>query len=863
MKGLSVTNLKCDQRVNPIGIDNPKPCFSWELVSELNDVMQVKYHIQVATDTDFSNVVWDVCVNSAESVCIIYAGAELKDRTQYVYRVLVEDAQGAKSPWSEAATFETAFLAINGSVTSAIKARFISGDKATQTTCPVYAKTFALKPRITRARVYATALGIYELYINGARVGADYLTPGWTDYKTRLQYQTYDVTDMLRSGENQIKAMTGPGWFKGELAWEDRKGIYGKTSAVLLQMHIDYADGTSEIIVTDEGFKTCAGPVLFSEIYHGETYDASLEDLSGAAWHDVEVVDYPIERLIAQENYPVRAIQGIKPIELIKTANGETVLDFGQNMVGVVQFMLPEGKAQKGDTVVLKHFEVLDADGNVYTENLRRARQTVEYRASGEGNEVYSPHFTFQGFRYVYVEQFPCEVSTEYFTGIVMHSDMEPTGEFECSDPMLNQLHHNILWGLKGNYVDVPTDCPQRDERLGWTGDAQAFISTACYLMNTAPFFKKWLNDLASDQLENGGVPFVIPNVLDQNAHSSSGWADAATICPWAVYMAYGETEALRRSYPSMRKWVDYIRNASTNGLLFDTGFHYGDWLALDAKEGSYFGATDVTLIATAFYAHSTQIVGKAAALLGYTDDAEAYTKLFDDIKTAFIDEFYTPNGRLASPTQTAHVLALNFGLYGTHKERTIKALVKYIEDNKFHLSTGFLGTPYLLKVLSENGYPEVAYKVLLQQDYPSWLYPITKGATTIWEHWDGIKPDGSMWSKDMNSFNHYAYGAVGDWIYSNIGGINIDPEKPAYKHSLIKPIPGGGITHSKAAIKTVYGRLSVEWNASYEMVNEPEVLKTFTIDITVPHNTTATLVMPGDSAKVYELCSGHHRLDM
>lgn len=533
-------------------------------------------------------------------------------------------------------------------------------------------------------------------------------------------------------------------------------------------------------------------------------------------------------------------IEEIKPIGMFTTPKGETVIDMGQNMVGWVRFAV---KGTAGSKVVLKHAEVLDSDGNFYTANLRTAKQTIEYILKGSGTECFEPHFTFQGFRFVQIEEYPGTPAIEDFMGIVIHSGMEPTGSFECSNPMLNQLQHNIQWGQKGNFVDVPTDCPQRDERLGWTGDAQVFVRTACYNMNVASFFTKWVKDIKADQTAKGGVPHVVPQVLGENDHSSSAWGDAAVICPWTIYLCYGDVRILENQYDSMKAWVEYIRSQGDNEFLWNTGFHFGDWLGLDAKENSYIGATSSDLIATAFFAYSTCIVAKTAKILGHQADTEKYEKLHENILKAFRKEFVTPGGRLAVPTQTAHVLALMFELVEEKdRKRTIDTLVKYLEDEKIHLTTGFVGTPYLCHVLSQNGRLEEAYKLLLQTDYPSWLYQIEKGATTIWEHWDGIKQDGSFWSVDMNSYNHYAYGAIGDWMYQVAAGIKLDEGNPGYKHIVFSPKPGGNLDYVKAQYKSVYGNVISDWSIKDGIM---------TVNVVIPHNTTATVILPNAKSAV------------
>lgn len=862
---LKVIELKCEYVKNPIGIGEKNPRFSWIIESGAKNVMQSSYHLQIALDQQFENIIWDTgIVKSERSVNVMYMGPALSSSARYFFRVKITDNQGNESKWSESAFFETALLD-----SSLWKAKFISPESDNEGDCSkgkYLRKEFALDGEIEFARVYATALGLYELYINGCRVGDALFAPGWTSYNKRLLYQTYDVTDMLNKGTNAAGALVGSGWYKGDLAgWLGRRNVYGNRTALLFQMIIRYKDGRQQIVISDDSWKASDSPVLFSEIYHGEIYDARLEQpgwncagFDDSGWHSAYIIEKDMSTLAAQDGLPVKKHEAFKPVSMFTTPKGEKVLDFGQNMAGWVKFKV---KGKPGDKVILKHAEVLDSDGNFYTENLRSARATVEYILKGNtndntaednktdnysGKEIFEPHFTFHGFRYVMIQEYPGEPSPEDFTAFAIYSDMEPTGYFECSNPLLNQLQHNILWGMKGNFLDIPTDCPQRDERLGWTGDAQVFIRTASYLMNTAPFFKKWLRDLKEDQLKNGGVPYVIPDVLtrfpiddseEPTDHSSTGWGDAAVICPWTIYQCFDDENILKNQYQSMKAWVEYIRKRAEDGVLWNTGFHFADWLALDAKEGSYFGATPNDFVATAFYAYSTQLLSKTAKVLGYKEDYQKYTELYKNIVKAFQNEFFTPAGRLAARTQTAHVLALMFGLVpDQHLNRTVNTLVDLIKENGDHLTTGFLGTPYLCHVLSQNGKIEEAYKLLLREEYPSWLYQVKMGATTIWEHWDGIKPDGSMWSKDMNSFNHYAYGSIGDWMYRTIAGIDIDSHCPGYKKIIIKPNPGGNLTYAKAEYKSMYGLIKVEWKIEN---------KKMIVNLQIPHNTTAIVALP------------------
>jgi alpha-L-rhamnosidase len=842
---LQVVKLRCEYQLNPLGIDVPNPRLSWQIQSAARNVMQSAYRIQVSIqDDDFVNIVWDSGkVVSEQSLHVPYDGELLQVKTRYYFRVKIWAQSEIESAWSEPAFWEMGLVTKDNWVAQWITPA-IAGDDIETEACPLLRTEFKLKGQIKKARIYATALGLYELYFNGVRVGDYLLTPGWTTYSKRLQYQTYDVTKLLSSGANALGAILGNGWYKGTFGFQARKCIYGDKLAFLLQLELDYEDGSTEIVVSDTKWKTATGPICLSEIYDGEIYDARLEkcgwDLPGYAdadWNAVVLLEQTKEVLVSQENEPVKAIETVQPRSLFKTPKGETVLDFGQNMVGWVRFV---ARGPAGATVTLKHAEVLDQEGNFYTDNLRNAKQTIRYILKGEGVEQFEPHFTFQGFRYVKVEEYPGEPNITDFTGIVIHSAMEPSGRFECGHELVNQLQHNILWGQKGNFVDVPTDCPQRDERLGWTGDAQVFAGTACFNMNTARFFAKWLHDLKADQRSNGSVPVVIPDIIDDQylkQDSACGWADAAVIVPWTLYLCYGDRRILQEQYDSMKAYVEYIKSRAANGLLWNCGFHFGDWLALDAKEGSFLGATPNDLTATAYYAYSTGILAKTAVLLGKTDDAACYEQLHQQIVQAFRKEFFTPSGRLAASTQTAHVLALSFNLVAEQdRQRTINTLVQYLEQNSWHLSTGFLGTPYLCHALSANGRVDVAYKLLLQNDFPSWLYQITKGATTIWEHWDGIKPDGSFWSAEMNSFNHYAYGAIGGWLYQAVAGLMIDEGKPAYGHIVFTPHPCSELGWASAELESPYGLVKIKWQLDGCWLS---------VAVTIPPNTNGSLTLP------------------
>ena len=665
------------------------------------------------------------------------------------------------------------------------KAAWIEPDIKEDTTvsqpCPMLRKEFSLSKKIKQARIYVSTHGLYLLSLNGKKVSDQLFTPGWTSYNKRLQYQTYNITSQLQQGKNAIGAAAAMAGTVAPLPWDKRRNVYGNKLALLLQLEVVYDDGSKELITTDGTWKSSTGPILKADIYDGELYDARLEKPNWSSagyndnnWNGVETKDYNKDVLVASYGPPVRATEEIKPIKIFKTPAGITVVDMGQNMVGWVRM---EVTGSAGTKITLRFSEVLDKTGNFYTENLRKALQTDEYILKGDGKETFEPHFTFHGFRYVAVEGYPGELKADNIRGVVIHSDMTPAGTFTCSDSMINQLQHNILWGLKGNFLDVPTDCPQRDERLGWTGDAQVFSPTACFNMDAASFYTKWMKDFTADQFPSGSIPFVIPNILHGGA--AAGWADAGVVIPYTLYLKYGDTRILKEQYATMKGWVHYMRDSSGISCLWNTGHQFADWCAFSTTEPDYPGATtDKDLIATAYFAYSTGLLQKTAIILGKKEDADEYVKLFDKKRAAFQKEYITPNGRLSSNTQTAYVLALAFNLFPEEQQKV--AAARLAEDvRKFgHITTGFLGTPLICQVLTQYGYTDEAYLLLMNKKYPGWLYPITMGATTIWERWDGIKPDSTFQDKTMNSFNHYAYGAIGNWLYGSVAGMQLSADE-------------------------------------------------------------------------------------
>jgi len=848
---LKLYGLRAEYKENPVGIDAWRPRLSWKIGSEARGVMQAAYQIKVArSEKDLQSqqgMLWDSGrVKSEESLHHAYQGPALQSGQRYYWQVRVWDAAGTDSGWSQPAFWEMGLLQV-----SDWKATWIGPgveDASAPAAAPLLRGTFKLNGTIGRARAYVTSRGLYEVYLNGRRVGDQVLTPGWTSYNKRIQYQTYDVTDLLKNGDNAVGAMLGNGWFRGEIS----RNVYSGKVGFLMQINVTYSNGREETITTDQKWKSAAGPILMSDIYQGETYDARREKpgwampgFDDSRWSGVEIVEDQTN-LIAPAGPPVRKTAEIKPVKILKTPGGDTVVDMGQNMVGWLRLKV-EGPA--GATVTLRHAEVLDKQGNFYIENLRKAKQTIQYTLKGGGPETFEPHFTFQGFRYVAVDGYPGTLTLDSLTAVVIHSDMATTGDFEASVPLINQLQHNIVWGQKGNFLDVPTDCPQRDERLGWTGDAQVFARTAAFNHDVAGFFTKWLKDVEADQLDNGSVPHVIPDILSRPGRPSAGsaaWADAAVIIPWTMYLVYGDKRFLEDQYQSMVKWVKYMRQRAGDDYIWDGDFHFGDWLAFATTRSDYPGATTgKEYIATAFFAHSTDLLARVARILGRTEDAARYEQLLSKIKEAYLREFVTENGRVAENTQTAYTLALEFDLLPENlRPAAAKRLAADIRERK-HLTTGFVGTPYLCHVLTRYGYLDEAYLLLTRQDYPSWLYPVKQGATTIWERWDGQKPDGSFQDKGMNSFNHYAYGAIGDWMYRVMAGIEIDPAVPGYKHILIQPRPGGGFESVKASHETMYGKVGSAWT-----IKDGK----FELAVEIPANTRATVRLPkAQAAQVTE----------
>ncbi len=727
------------------------------------------------------------------------------------------------------------------------RTNWIMAPQDTGTTPIDFCRDLTLSKPLKKAVWEITAIGLYAAHINGVRVGDEVLAPGCTDYFHHIQVQAYDVTALL-GAHNQLKIGVGPGW---AIDFRNEGHRFAKQISLWAKLTLTYADGTREILGTDTDWEVMTSHITHSELYHGETVDLTvIPVLLGAA----------VRTRIKGKRVPptgekIREQDRIAPVRLIRTPAGERVIDFGQNMTGYVEIKF---QGQRGDRVVLHHAEVLDRDGNFYTDNMRSARNECIYVSNGEAH-TFKPTYSFQGFRYVELVEYPREeVDLSAFCAVVVHSDLRRTGNYHCGNAKLNQLYHNIIWGQKSNYLDIPTDCPQRDERLGWSGDAQVFCRTATINFDVEKFFDKWLDNWMFEQAPDGTLPQISPFYSDVHYDCSAAWADAATIIPWELYMAYGNLEMLRRYFPMMKKWVDYMHTSGPEEFLWLGHWHYGDWLGMDAGEDSYTGATPKDLIGSAFYAYSTSLLVKAGEALGM--DMTEYQNLYQGIIAAF-RAYFLPDGKLylrpdtgrdgvskpPSETQTSYALILHFGLCREEDRRPLAdALASLIRKNGGLMTTGFVGTPYLLHALSDNGYPELAYDLLLEERTPSWLYSVNHGATTMWEHWNGIKEDGSFWSKDMNSFNHYAYGAVYDWMFGK--SVGIIPTSPAYRTATVAPHPDRRLGFADASIDTRNGLLRVHW-----YYKEASVC----YEIDVPQNISVTFILP--SGKTSLLTAGNY----
>ncbi|MDY7109271.1 MAG: family 78 glycoside hydrolase catalytic domain [Planctomycetota bacterium] len=691
---------------------------------------------------------------------------------------------------------------------------------------------FTVRSELRRATLYASALGIYEAQINGRRIGDDWFTPGWTDYEKRVYYNTYDVTRKVREGANALGAILADGWYSGYVGYGRRRDHYGERTRFRAQLVLEYDDGTREVIGTGPGWRACTGPLLEADFLMGEVYDARREmegwsrpGFDDSAWSPVDVTPAIDAAIQAYPADPVGVIGTFRPVEITEPRPGVRVLNLGQNFAGVVRLRV-EGEA--GREITLRFAERLNPDGTIYTANLRAARCTDRYVCRGDGVEEWTPRFTFHGFQYVEVTGLDGPLTSDTVVGLALGSRTPRVGRFECSDPMLNRLVSNIYWTQRANFLEVPTDCPQRDERLGWTGDAQVYIRTASYLCDVHAFFTKWLIDLADAQREDGQFPMVAPLKV-AGADGGPAWADAGTICPWTMYWVYDDTNLLARHYDGMKRYVAFCVNRCTDDLRPPAEFHcFGDWLNIEDD-------TPRPVIFTAYFAYSTALTARAAAALGRDDEAARYHELFRRLRTVFNHAYVDAEGRIDGDSQTAYVLALAFDLVeGERREQAAAHLIRRIEARDGHLSTGFVGTKDLMLVLSKIGRDDVAYRLLHNDTFPSWGFTIRHGATSIWERWNGWTPEDGFNNPGMNSFAHYAFGAVGEWIFRTIGGI--DTATPGFRDIVIRPRPGGELTRAKTSYDSIHGTIATHWELDGDELR---------LEVTIPPNTTALIHVP------------------
>ena len=836
---MKITHLKTNHISNSLGFAIEKPSLSW-IVEDTPDQAQTAAQVMIASDPGFQNLRFDsgkVAGGEIDSLAYV-PDIALASRTRYYWKVKVwgETEQAV----SEAAWFETAKME------EPWQAQWITPDMGDDQIHPYLFKRFDLPERVVSARAYICGLGLYNLELNGQKVGDEYLAPFCNAYDQWLQYQTYDLTEQLQAGSNLLTVMLGNGWYKGRFGLQDNpesSKTYGDRFACICEIHITFESGQEQLMVSDDSWMAAPAPVLTSSIYDGEAYDSRiLSPAQGAepVW-GVRPIAIDSSRLEARRSLPVCINELLKPVAVLHTPAGETVLDMGQNMVGWVRF---KTHAPAGTQIGLQYGEVLQG-GNFYRDNLRTAKAEYTFTANGQ-ETVAEPNFTFFGFRYVKVTGWVGDLDLDDFTGCVVYSSMDLIGEIETSNEKVNQLFKNALWGQKGNFLDVPTDCPQRDERLGWTGDTQVFSGTACFNMDSAAFFAKFAYDLGKEQAKfNGVVPFFVPSVNSMGG-GSSAWGDVATILPWNVYEYYGDKAILEQQFASMRAWVDFIRatdEANGGKRLWTTGFHFGDWLALDGNdpEESPMGGTPEDFISSAYYYYSAKLTARTATVLGKPEQAQQYDRLADEVKAAIQQEYFTPTGRLAINTQTGFVLALFMDLAPEEfRQRQINDLVFRLRKDKVHLRTGFVGTPYLCRVLSNHGANDLAYRLLLTEDYPSWLYAINLGATTIWERWNSLNPDGTVSSTGMNSFNHYAYGSIVEWMYRNMCGLNPstgDTRVTGFRRALIAPKPDASIQWARAHYRSAAG-----WYASGWQIDDQGGL---IFNFAIPFNASAVVLLP------------------
>ncbi|HEU19480.1 MAG TPA: alpha-L-rhamnosidase, partial [Deltaproteobacteria bacterium] len=861
---IKVTRLRCEYLVNPLGIDQTLPRLSWIIESDRQGTYQSARRVRVASAPELlaagQSDLWDSGrIEDDRSVHICYEGVPLTSRQTCHWQVQIWDQQGV-SVISEPAFWTMGLLKekdwtadwITANPDSLYRAEHAIKSTLTEPGTPGwFRKNFTTNNTVKKATLYASARGLFELYMNGHRIGRDVFAPEWTDYNKRIHYRTYDVTEMIQPGNNVLGAILGDGWYSGYVGWQETRGRYGLENSLLVQLEIILADGSIQTITSDQSWKCTAGPILSSDFMMGEIYDARRElsgwdrpDYDDNAWSGVRTLTPPEAPLVAQRSEPVQVIETVEPVSVHEHAPGVWIYDLGQNITGWVRLNI---RGPAGTRITLRHGERLTPEGLLYTENLRRAKATDVYVLSGQGEETWQPRFTFHGFQYVELTGLDARPPDGTVTGCVVHSSAPPAGTFDCSDSRINRLWLNSLWSQKDNFLSVPTDCPQRDERLGWTGDAQVFSRTAGYNMDVAAFFSKWMIDIQDAQTPDGIFPDTAPRLREDGNYvgldglgGAAGWADAGILIPWMLWRVYDDKQIIEHHFQAMVAWLDYIERTNPSGIRsHELGNNYGDWLCIPSDTTFRTQSPMKTLLATAYWADDAAKLSQMAKAVGQEDESLRFEAMFERIRTAFQKEFLLKNGKLAVETQTAYLLALAFHLL-PEKARKSAAdfLIETIKSFDWHLSTGFIGIRHLNPVLTDIGRCDVAWRLLLNEDYPSWLYPVLHGATTIWERWNGWTQEEGFFNPQMNSFNHYSLGSVGEWLYRYAAGIELDPQINGFKQFLLRPYPGGGLTYAGAEYDSIYGRIKSRWQRQGT---------TLAYDITIPANTSARVYIPSD----------------
>ncbi|MFJ6250521.1 MULTISPECIES: family 78 glycoside hydrolase catalytic domain [unclassified Streptomyces] len=846
--------VRFEHLTDGLGIGTGIPRLSWTPAAEAGD--QHAYEVEVERQGRSRRT---GRVTGSDHVLVAWPAEPLTSRERALVRVRTWSASNSEpSAWSEPSIVETGLLTPTDWSALPVGAAWEEDPAAERRPARVRKHFQADAKPIHRARLYITAHGLYEAEINGTRVGDEALAPGWTVYPHRLRYRTHDVTALLTPGANTIGAWLGDGWYRGKYGFDGgTRNIYGTDQSLIAQLEITYIDGTTTVIATDHTWHAAPSPILTSGLYEGETFDARLDDpgwsspaASPDGWALVRTGTRDPRTLVAPDGPPVRCTQEILPVSVTRTPDGRHLLDFGQNLVGRLR-ITADGPA--GTPLTLRHAEVLQ-DGELATRPLREAYSTDTLILPGTGPYTWEPRFTLHGFRYAEITGWPGELDPQAVTARVHHTDMRRTGWFECSDPLVNRLHENVLWSMRGNFVDIPTDCPQRDERLGWTGDIQVFAPTASFLYDCAGMLDSWLTDVGLEQLPDGTIPWYVPVIPGEPMWTpiqpGAAWGDVATLTPWTLYQRFGDLELLRRHYPMGKAWVDLVEKLAGPDRLWDTGFQLGDWLDPTAPpDDPAAGRTDRHLVATGYFAHSARHLARAARVLGHTSDADRYDTLADEITTAFRSRYVRPGGRMTSDSPTAYALAIVFDLLDTSRRQAAgDRLAELVNQDGARIATGFVGTPLICDALTDTGHLYTAYRLLLQTDCPSWLYTVTMGATTIWERWDSLRPDGTLNPGGMTSFNHYALGAVADWLHRVVGGIEVTA--PGARTLTFRPRPGGGITWARTRHETPHGTTELFWETTGAGIKAK---------ITVPPNCTAVVQLPG--CEPSRLTPGTHTL--